>query len=65
MATYDVLRLRVELLESLYVSSVDGRSDRGDTIFHGIPKIVVTSKVGHPAETLIIPAVDITKTPGG
>ena len=75
MATYDVLRLIVELLESLHISSVNGRSDGVNAIFHNVPEIVVNClkmhvhlvllvKVGHPAETLIMPTVDITKTPG-
>ena len=49
----DVLLLRFEFLESLHVSSVDGRSDRGNAIFHNIPEIVVNCLKMH--SHLILP----------
>src|SRR3989337_1966753 len=53
MATYDVLRLRIELLESLHISSIHRRCDRGNTIFHNIPEIVINCLKMH--SHLILP----------
>ena len=41
MATYDILHLRVELLESLHISNIDDRSDRGNAILQNVPEIIV------------------------
>ena len=53
MATCDILRLRVELLESLHIGSVQWGWNRGNTIFHNIPEIVVNCFKMH--SQLILP----------
>jgi hypothetical protein len=47
MTTYDILCLRVQLLESLHVSGVDAWSHSRDSILNDEPEIVVNSLKMH------------------
>ena len=57
MASYDILRLRVELLESLHISSIQRRCDWGSTIFHNIPEIIINCFKMHSHLILLVGVV--------
>ena len=65
MTTDDVLCSRVQLNELLDISGGDTFTSFGNAILDDIPEVDVNGFEMHATETLIIPVVDIAKTPGG
>ena len=54
MATYDILRLRIELLESLHISSSDTFTDLGNAVLDDILEVDINGFKMHAHLILLV-----------